>query len=35
LRLLESADLTGIYDLGPLNRSLRSAGLPLITEGAP
>ncbi|GAA2572042.1 aliphatic sulfonate ABC transporter substrate-binding protein [Streptomyces roseoviolaceus] len=35
LRLLESADLTGIYDLGPLNRSLRSAGLPRVTEGAP
>ncbi|MFC9503176.1 ABC transporter substrate-binding protein [Streptomyces sp. NPDC057002] len=35
LRLLESADLTGIYDLGPLKRALRSAGLPPVTDDAP
>ncbi|MFF8946800.1 aliphatic sulfonate ABC transporter substrate-binding protein [Streptomyces sp. NPDC014864] len=33
--LLKSADLDGIYDLGPLNRALRAAGLPPVTEGPP
>ncbi|MDQ0752809.1 NitT/TauT family transport system substrate-binding protein [Streptomyces africanus] len=32
LHLLASDDLTGIYDLGPLNRALRSAGLPPVEE---
>ncbi|MGK5691689.1 ABC transporter substrate-binding protein [Streptomyces sp. URMC 128] len=32
LHLLASDDLRGIYDLGPLNRALRSAGLPPVED---